>query len=400
MALRSRQSPPRFASGTALRRAERWCIIGMIGPLSFALLVIAIAGACYLAIANIAVSAFARRPLELASEFLPSFTIFKPIAGPEPELYENLRSFCDQEYQAFYEVIFCLHRRDDPALATVERLAAEFPSLTRIAIGQNAAMANPKIANLAKPGAEPRGDIVAIADSDIRVGRDYLRALAASFASEGVGAATCLYSGTPNAGIVSRLGALQIEDGFIPSVLVALALGPLRFCLGATMAVRRSVLEAIGGLTALGGGIADDHVLGELVASRGKEVELSRYVVTTAVPETNLGALWSHELRWARTNLSLAPAGYAFSFLMYALPLAVVYLAVARNLEWGLPLLAIVVALRLGLHYLLRAALNVKRRDDAWLIPARDCLSFAIWFASFFGRNVRWRTQVYSTKKT
>src|SRR5271165_6236456 len=111
----------------------------MIGPLNFALLVIATASACYLAIASIALTAFARRPLELASEFLPTFTIFKPIAGPEPELYENLRSFCDQDYGAFYEVIFCLHRPDDPALATVELLAAEFPSCTRIAIGQNAA---------------------------------------------------------------------------------------------------------------------------------------------------------------------------------------------------------------------------------------------------------------------
>jgi ceramide glucosyltransferase len=371
----------------------------MTGPLSLALLVIAIAGACYLAIANLALAAFARRPIELASEFLPSFTILKPIAGPEPALYENLRSFCDPEYAAFYEVIFCLHRRDDPALAIVERLAAEFPSVTRIAIGENAAMKNPKIANLAKPGAQPLGEIVVVADSDVRVGRDYLRALAASFAGERVGAATCLYSGMPNASIVSRLGALQIEDGFIPSVLVALALGPLRFCLGATMAVRASVLEAIGGLTRLGAGIADDHALGELVAAGGAEVELSRYVVATAVPEGALGALWSHELRWARTNLSLAPAGYAFSFLMYALPLALIYLAVVRNLAWGLPLLAIVAGLRLGLHYLSRAALNVEHRDDAWLIPVRDFLSLAIWFASFFGRNVLWRTQRHSTKR-
>ena len=60
---------------------------------------------------------------------------------------------------------------------------ASFHRATAIAIGEAAGMLNPKIANLAKPGVELRGEIVVISDSDIRVGRDYLRALAASFAS-------------------------------------------------------------------------------------------------------------------------------------------------------------------------------------------------------------------------
>lgn len=367
----------------------------MTGILTFTLLVATLASAVYLAVANVRLAVFALQPLELASEFLPSVTLLKPIAGLEPNLYENLRSFCDQEYDAFCEVIFCLHTDGDPALATVRRLAAEFPSRVRIAIGNNPAMANPKIANLAKPGAQPRGEIVVISDSDIRVGRDYLRALAASFASETVGAATCLYSGTPNATIISRLGSLQIDDVFIPSVLVALAFGKLRFCLGATMAVRRRLLEELGGLTALGGGIADDHALGELVSRRKYTIELSRYVVSTAVPETTLPALFSHELRWARTNFALAPAGYALSFLMYALPLSIFYLAVSRDLVSGLWLLGIVAALRVGLHYLSAATLRGATRGDAWIIPLRDFLSLAIWAASFLGRSVRWRTKSY-----
>jgi ceramide glucosyltransferase len=367
-------------------------------PVSLILLVITLAGALYLAIAALRLAAFARRPVELASEFLPSMTILKPIAGLEPSLYENLVSFCDQAYDEFYEVIFCLHGSDDPALNVVERIVAELPSChTTIAIGEAPGMLNPKIANVAKPGVELNGEIVVIADSDIHVGRDYLRALAAAFASERVGAATCLYSGIPRASFVSHLGALQIEDGFAPSVLVALALGKLRFCLGATMAVRRRVLEAIGGLAALGQHIADDHLLGELVARHGKEVELSPYVVQTIVPESALPALWAHELRWARTNLALAPLGYLFSFLMYALPFALLFLAVSRDLVWGLSLLAAVAGLRLAVHYLARKALRVTRRDDAWLIPVRDFMSLAAWIASLLGRTIQWRDRTYQT---
>jgi ceramide glucosyltransferase len=191
---------------------------------------------------------------------------------------------------------------------------------------------------------------------------------------------------------------MQIEDGFIPSVLVALALGELRFCLGATMAVRRSVLEQIGGLPALGETIADDHRLGQLVTGHGREIELSRYVVQTSVPETTLRRLWSHELRWARTNFALAPAGYAFSFLMYALPFALIYLAVSGNLAWGLALLAVVIALRLSLHHASRTALNVTRAADIWLIPIRDSLSLAVWFVSLFGRRVTWRGAAFETR--
>ncbi|HEY6327113.1 MAG TPA: bacteriohopanetetrol glucosamine biosynthesis glycosyltransferase HpnI [Candidatus Cybelea sp.] len=359
------------------------------------LFIIAIAGAAYLAAAAVCLVAFAQRPLETATEFLPTVTILLPIAGLEPELYENLASFCAQDYDEWYQVVLCLHSHEDAALAVAERIAADFPSRTAIAIGEAAGMLNPKIANLAKPGVELRGEIVVIADSDVRIGRDYLRALAASFASRRVGAATCLYSAMPGPGSIARLGALYIESGFAPSVLVALAVGKLRFCLGASMAVRRGVLEEIGGLAALGQHLADDHRLGELVAESGREVVLSRYVVRTAVTETTLRELWRHELRWARTNLALAPAGYLFSIVTYALPFALIYLAASRNLTWGIPLLAVVAALRVAVHYLARWALRIRRSGDLALILPRDFLSLAEWVASLLGRAVRWRDKEY-----
>ncbi len=363
-----------------------------LGAVFFA---VAVAGAAYLAIAAAALAAFARRPLELATDFLPSVSVLKPIAGSEPDLENNLASVCDQDYGAPYDVVFCLHSHDDPALPTVERVAAQYAACASIAVGESDGMLNPKIANLAKPGVEMRGELVVIADSDIRVDRNYLRALAEPFASQRVGAVTCLYAGMPTGGVVSRLGALQIEDGFAPSVLVALALGKLRFCLGATMAVRGRVLEEIGGLAALGRHLADDYRLGERVAAAGYDVRLLRYVVKTSVAEQRIGDLWRHEIRWARTNRALAPAGYAFSFLTYALPFALLSLAFARNTAWSAALLALVAGLRLAVHYLARGALEVARPDDVWLIPVRDCLSLAVWAASLFGGAMRWRDKLF-----
>jgi ceramide glucosyltransferase len=348
-------------------------------------------GLAYLMLALMRTVAFASRTIPgIDDEFAPSITILKPIAGVDSGLYEYLASFCAQDYPN-YEVVFCLHDEDDPAAPIVERVREDFvKTKIRIAIGHNDAMANPKIANLAKPGAEPDGKIVVIADSDVLVTPEYLRAIAAEFATESTGATTCLYGAIANESYVSELGAMHVEEEFLPSVLVALALGPLRFCLGATMAVRRDVLERIGGLEALGPYLADDHELGELVAKTGRNVTLCPYTVKTTVPETHFGDIWSHELRWARTKRTQAPAGYAFSFVMYALPFAFVLLLLAPS--WpSFTLFLYVAVLRWFVHLAARGALHTARKSRWWLIPVRDVMSLAIWLVSMLGRRVKWR---------
>ena len=353
------------------------------------LLVVTAAGAAYLALAVMQLARFARRRVCETTQ-TPRISVLKPLYGAEPGLYEALASFCDQDYPDF-EIVFCLHDESDAAAPIVARLAREFTQVPiRVAYGENARIVNPKIANLAKPGAEPRGEIVVLADSDIWTGRDYLRAIAASFAGERTGAVTCLYGGVPNETFAARLGAMRSEEEFSPSVLVAAALAKVEFCLGATMAVRSGVLERIGGLEALGADLADDYNLGKLVADLGLDVVLSRYVVRTTIAEGTLSALWHREVRWARTNFRLAPAGHIFSFLMYALPFAFLYAVLAHDaLAYGLLLL--VGALRLSLHEAARAAFGNGRRDEPWLIPPRDLFSLAVWAASLVTRTVKWR---------
>jgi ceramide glucosyltransferase len=353
------------------------------------LLVVSVAAAGYLSLALFQLARYMRRPLPNRPE-TPSISVLKPLYGAEPGLYESLASFCDQDYPEF-EVVFCLHDERDGAVPVVARIARDFAHVPiRIVYGENPVIVNPKIANLAKPGVQPYGDLVVLADSDIVVGRDCLRTIAASFSSERTGAVSCLYGGIPNATFAARLGAMRSEEEFSPSVLVAVALGKMEFCLGATMAVRRGVLEAIGGLEALGGDLADDYNLGKLVAERGLDVELSRYVVRTTVVETRLSALWLREVRWARTNFRLAPAGHIFSFLMYGLPFAAVYAVLAHDAV-AYALLLVVAALRLSLHEMARAAFGNGRRDEPWLIPARDLFSLVIWGASLVTRSVQWR---------
>ncbi len=124
---------------------------------------------------------------------------------------------------------------------------------------------------------------------------------------------------------------------------------------------------------------------------RGFDVVLSSYVVEHDVVERNLASLWAHELRWARTMFSARPAGYAFSFIMYAVPMSLIYWAVSRDAIGGALLTGAALGLRLALHYVARRALRITSADSPWLIPLRDLLGLAVWVTTFFGRGVRWR---------
>ena len=358
----------------------------------------------YLVAALGAIAMRSARPPVL-SDFRPPITVLKPVCGLEPSLYDNLRSFCDQDYPVF-QVLFGVRDADDPAVHIVKRLMRECPGRDLgLVVDGRIIGTNYKISNLANMLGAAKHDIVVIADSDARVEEDCLAAVAASFEDRSVGAVTCLYRGVPVGGMPSTLGAMFINDWLAPSVLVGLSLQKLSFCLGALMAVRRGALEAIGGLDSLASYLADDFMLGHLVARRGLGVALSSYVVENRVHEPSFRQMIEHELRWARTMRTVRPAGYFLSFLTDALPLAVLVTAVAAFLEMGLHLperpfdfdavgLGIAVAaltLRIRLHYAVRPVLGIEGPVAPWLLPVRDLLSFAIRAASFIGRGVSWR---------
>ena len=115
---------------------------------------------------------------------------------------------------------------------------------------------------------------------------------------------------------------MHINFGFLPSALVAEALGLGGGCFGATIALRRETLERIGGFARLRDELADDHRIGAEVRALGLAVVLSPYIVEARVTEPSFADLWRHELRWARTVRAVAPAGFAGSVLAHPVAIA------------------------------------------------------------------------------
>ncbi|GLQ87996.1 bacteriohopanetetrol glucosamine biosynthesis glycosyltransferase HpnI [Dyella flagellata] len=321
-------------------------------------------------------------------------SVLKPLHGTEPRLYENLRSFCLQTHPA-YQLVFGVREADDPAIAVVERLRQEFPQRSiALAVDPRVHGANFKVSNLMNMLPHAQHDLLVLADADIHVQADYLTRVTAPLADPEVGIVTCLYYGRPGPSLWSRLGRLFIDDWFAPSVRLSHAFGSTRFAFGSTIALRRDALEAIGGFAALSDTLADDFWLGELTRRAGLRTVLSDVMVGTDVGESHLKDLWSHELRWLRTIRSIAPAGFALTFVCFTSPLLLLGLCLAPGpVSLGLALLG--GAARVLLHFLQR---RISDQAFAWhealLIPLRDTLLLMEWAAALAGWQVRWRGQV------
>ena len=338
-----------------------------------------------------AVFRFARQPLRLAAD-RPPVSVLKPLHGAEPGLYENLRSFAEQDYPSV-QLVLGVRDPQDGALLSARALMRDLPDCDiALVVDPRARGSNLKVANLENMMEAAKHELLVLADSDMRVDRGYLTAATAPLRDPRNGIVTCLYKGVSTGGKWSELGAMHINFGFLPSALVAEALGWGGGCFGATIALGRETFERIGGFAPLRDELADDHRIGDEVRALGLAVVLSPYVVEARVSEPSLSALWRHELRWARTVRAVAPAGFIGSVLAH--PVAIAALGAAIT-GFGLtPCLFIVIscALRWASAQAIAGALGVPPAKP-WLLPVRDALSFAVFVASFFGRTVFWRDQ-------
>lgn len=358
------------------------------------------AAACYSVLTLAAVLIWRLRNPTLHPRIMPPVTLLKPLCGGEHGLYERLRSFCQQDYREF-QIVFGVRDPADPALTVVQRLRQEFPSVPiEVVASSQLHGCNYKISNLINMVAHARHDVLIIADSDTFVGPEYLRSVTAPLLDRTVGLVTCPYRDVPTAGIWSRLGAMYINEWYMPSVLLAWLFGGGSYASGQTLCLRRQTLEAIGGFQAITSHLADDYRLGELIRGKGFRIVLSPTAVQAEHDEPDLDALTRHELRWMRTIRKLRPRSFRLLFLTFSLPMAIAGFALSAAAAE--PLLtqvarwlgAIVVVARLGVHFAHRIASDQSGRSvvaDLWLLPVRDALLGWHWFVSFLSSRICWR---------
>lgn len=364
-------------------------LLSAIGLVSLAV------AAGYAVLALLAVLIWQGRAGSKTSVKLPPVTVLKPLCGAEPGLYENLRSFCQQDYPEF-QIVFGVCDRDDPALRVVSRLVAEFPSLPiDVVVDPRQHGGNRKVSSLINMLGRARHDVLLMADSDAYVGPDYLATVTAPLLDRKVGLVTCIYHGEPTARIWSRLGAMYVNEWYMPSVLLARLFGHQGYASGQTLCMRRDTLQGIGGLRAIADHLADDYRLGELIRGLGLRIVISPYVLRAEHHEPTLDLLVRHEVRWMRTLRILRPRSFSLIFFGFSLPLAVLGLALCAvdaspsRIAWVL--FEVTLVARVALHFAHRLRGERPLLADLWLLPARDLLLCFVWWRTFFTSRITWR---------
>jgi ceramide glucosyltransferase len=330
-------------------------------------------------------------------DFTPPISNLKPLRGLDPDAYENLASFCRQDYPD-YEILFCVGDTTDPVLPVLQRLIRDFPQRNiQILIGSDHAATNDKVVKLARLVREASHEHLVISDSDVRVEPDYLRKLIRPLADPTVGAVTCFYVPLKETSWIQRLQDIGMLSDFYAGILVAKQLDGVKFALGPTIATTRNRLQTFGGYSAIENRPADDLLVGRLIAEQGCEVVLLPYTIDTVPDYQSLSELFYKRLRWITVMRHMRPWGHLGLIFTLGLPWAL--LAVALR-----PTPAIIAAY-LGGYLLVRSLLTLLigswglRQPGVWaklaLIPLWDAMACLIWLLSFARRSIRWRGQDY-----
>jgi ceramide glucosyltransferase len=363
----------------------------MIEVLGVLATVLAACGVVHASLAVFFAGRFSRQPSAVATVF-PAVTLLKPLHGDEPALEVNLAAFFEQDYPTPFQIVFGVSDRNDPAIATVERLRARYPDVdVALVVDARRHGSNAKISNVINICGAADHEILVVSDSDIAVPSDYLRRLVAALEPNDVGAVTCLYTGLAVGEFASHLNAMGINYHFLPNAISGIKLRLIQPCFGSTIALKRSVLDEIGGFESVGGTLADDYEIGRAVRAKGRKVSVIPMLVQHACAEKGLNEWLSHELRWARTIRITAPIGHAGSIITHTVPVALVGVALSGV---GVPSLVVLTAA-------LVARAMVKWRIDRafnpdggplWLLLIRDLMVFGVFLLSLrSGGSVVWR---------
>jgi ceramide glucosyltransferase len=314
-------------------------------------------------------------------------TVLKPLNGADSELYENLKSFFEQDHPE-QELIFGVTNGTDTALAIVTRLRREYPNVrSRIVVHAGSDALNPKVNNLLGMLPYAQYDLVLISDSNVRAPRHYVSELARIHAATHAGIVTNLFAGSAESTPGGALENVQL-NGFCAAGSALPTLIGDAAVIGKSTLFSRDLLERLGGLSRLSCVLAEDFILGKMFENAGHRVVIAPTVLASPNAGLSLRAAFARHLRWSMLRWRLRPTAALLEPLtspLLVLPFAW-HLFGAGALLWLLTLLAL---RDVGGWIVLRGL----RR--AWLplvlAPIREIAAPFAWVLGAFKRHITWR---------
>lgn len=355
----------------------------------------------YYGLATYAAIDFLAQPIHIDPDFHPPVSILKPLCGLDVQTYDNLASFCRQNYP-IYQIIFSVQDPHDPVIDVVKQIQHDFPTADIcLVIDDRAIGINLKISNLANAVSSAKYSILLISDSDIRVDSTYLMTVVQPLTNSAVGVVTCMYRSQVQGGIAA-FEALGIATELAPTTLVSRKLEGMTFGIGATIVIRNSVLEAFGGFPAVANYLHDDFHLGRMPSQLGYQVVLSPYVVSHELATETLFDFVQHQTRWNRGIRLSQPLGYAGQLFTFGTIASLLLLLTTQGsfLAWS------VLSVTWLLRWVMAWTVGVRVLNDPivkrlfWLVPVSDVVRFGMWCYGFVGDRIEWRGRQFNLRQT
>ena len=328
-----------------------------------------------------------------------SVTIVRPVCGADNFARETLGSTFGLDYPD-YQILFCAARDDDPAVPLVrELIVAHTGERARLLIGDDRVGPNPKLNNVVKGFDAARGMWQIMADSNVLMPRDYIQRLLARWRpSSGCVVSVPIASRPANFWAELECAFLNTFEARWEYVSDTLGLG---FAQGKNMLFRRDILDAIGGVRALGEEVAEDAATTKLVRGLGKSVHVMDSPFEQPLARRAAAEVWTRQVRWARLRRITFPALYFPELLTGCFfPLvAGVYAAAALHENVGL-----ICVLLLAIWFGAEAALaRCAGWHLSWRMPVamliRDVMLPPLWVAAWLSDEVKWRGSTVSEAK-
>lgn len=337
-----------------------------------------------------------RRSVSVDPSLMPPITLLKPIKGLEEELAENLATFFTLDYPAPIQIVFAATDPMDTGLAVARRVARNYPHIdARFVIADPAFGLNPKVANLQAAVGVAKYDWVLQTDANVRVQPTFLRELVSEAIATNADLVTSIVIGEGELSAAAVLDNLQLTAFTGPAVCIAQEIAGVTCVIGKSMLLRRSDLNAFGGLTIVKDVLAEDFVLGETYQRAGKRVILSNVRARNINVHSSLDRFLGRHTRWLKMRAVVSVPGFIADLLANPVPFAI-----AATFVSAFEVHVLVGTLGLIAFKTLADAWLVKRMRGhgmrplhALLSPVRDILLAGAWLVSIFSRTTEWRGQ-------
>jgi ceramide glucosyltransferase len=258
------------------------------------------------------------RPLPAA---WPDVSVVCPLCGASDALADNLRALLAVAYDGRLDVVLVAADANDPCWPVLDAVEAGSPRTGRRIVAGTAPGWLPKTWSLARGLAEARFEHLVFVDADVRLDAAVLREVIAASRPPVASAAYAhpVVAEPTGAGGWLEAAVVNYTTLVVQPILARIDLDSLA---GTLWAIRRPVLEAVGGFEAVRDNIADDMSLGRRLRAAGNRLALIGRPVVTVQGHMTIAAFVRHQLRWLRTWRRAAgatwPLALVFSSLMPA----------------------------------------------------------------------------------